>query len=95
MNAATGMTFEIRGTKEKFLYGTFPHSTAGVYINGDGAHIRDGARELFWSEYQDYDSPEQLVKVLRDAVLDIARPGPASPVSEVAQVQPNPSLERP
>jgi hypothetical protein len=70
-SACDDLQFEVRGTSEKYLCGTSPSTTAIVYLHGDGAQIHDGERELFWSEYYDYDTPAQLVERLVESVENI------------------------
>jgi hypothetical protein len=79
INACGEIHFELRGTAEKYLCGTLPGTSATVYLNGDGAQIHDGPRELFWSEYHDYDNPEHLVNSLVESSLGIMASAAATP----------------
>jgi len=71
IDSCDGIQFEVCGRSEKYLCGKLPGTNATVYLNGDGAQIRDGSRELFWSEYYDYDSPGHLVARLIESVAHI------------------------
>lgn len=66
-----GISFDKRGTSEPYLYGAIPGTTAVIYLHGDGAQIHDGPSELFWSEYYDYETPDDLVNTLVARARDI------------------------
>jgi hypothetical protein len=74
ISACGEIRFEVRGDSEKYLCGTLPGTTVTVYLNGDGAQIHDGPRELFWSEYYDYDTPAQLVERLVECAVSTMKP---------------------
>jgi hypothetical protein len=83
IEAAHGpMDFEIAiipgpGAKWKYIRAQIPGTTSVVSIASDGAQIWDGDKELFWSEYYDYDTPEQLVERLSGAISSLKSPDPA------------------
>jgi len=62
--------FEVRGKSEDYLHGAVPGTAVVIYINGEGAQIFDGTREVFWSDYHDYETPTHLIYELVASAKD-------------------------
>jgi hypothetical protein len=68
--ACGSIVFEARGESERFLYGTVPNTDVTIFVYSEGAQIYDGSKELFWSEYYDYETPDHLLGRLVPAAID-------------------------
>jgi hypothetical protein len=69
--AVPALKFELSGKDEKFFQGVIPGTNAVVYLYADGAQIHDGPNELFWAEYYDYKTPQELTDRLVAKVLEV------------------------
>jgi hypothetical protein len=69
--AVPALEFELSGKDEKFFQGVIPGTNAVVYLYGDGAQIHDGPNELFWAEYHDYKTPQELTDRLVARVIEV------------------------
>jgi hypothetical protein len=78
LDAVPELQLRLSGDTEKYLHGTIPETKAIVYLYSDGAQIHEGPNQLFWAEYHDYLTPQELTEAL---------------VSRVRKVHPNPSFK--
>jgi hypothetical protein len=69
--AVPNLEFESCGESETFFQGTIPGTEAILYLYGDGAQIHDGPKELFWAEYYDYKTPQELTDSVVARVLEV------------------------
>ena len=72
------LNFELSGRSERFLRATISGTTADLYLYGEGAQIHDGPKELYYAEYFDYLTPQELT---------------AEVVAKVVELQPNNSFK--
>jgi hypothetical protein len=68
LSVIDGLHFEIAGKSEKYLSGTIQGTGLRVYLHSEGAQIHEGDKELFWSEYYDYKTPQDLIETIVSAL---------------------------
>ena len=72
------LDLQLYGETDRFYQGIIPGTDAVVYLYSEGAQIHEGSHELFWAEYHDYKTPQELTERL---------------VARVCEVQPNNSFK--
>ena len=71
LDAIPELQLRLSGDTEKYLQGVIPETEAIVYLYSDGAQIHDGPNELFWAEYHDYLTPQELTEALVARVREV------------------------
>jgi len=61
----------VKDSDERFVQARIPGTSADVSIGGDGAQVFRGSEELFWSEYWDYDTPDDLLDRLCARIAEL------------------------